>query len=69
MITAPAPASAAQVLRESPLPLLRSLDVAENDDEVTLRGQVSSYYHKQLAQEAVLPVLGDRRLRNLLVVQ
>ena len=69
MATATALASAAKVLRDSPLPLLRSLEVAENDDEVTLRGQVSSYYHKQLAQEAVLPVLGARRLQNLLVVQ
>ena len=61
-------ASAAQILQKSHLPHLRSLDVDESSDEVVLRGQVGSYYHKQLAQEAVLAVLGDRRLKNLVVV-
>lgn len=61
-------ASAAQVLRESPLPQLRSLDVAESDHEVVLRGRVYSYFQKQMAQESVLPLLGERRLRNLVTV-
>jgi hypothetical protein len=60
--------SAAKVLRDSPLPMLRALDVSETDDEVVLRGRVNSYYQKQLAQEAILPVLGPRRLQNLVVV-
>lgn len=61
-------ASAAQVLRDSPLPQLRTIDVAESDNEVVLRGRVNSYFQKQLAQESVLPLLGERRLRNLVTV-
>ena len=33
-----------------------------------LRGRVNSYFQKQLAQESVLPLLGERRLRNLVTV-
>jgi hypothetical protein len=62
------PRSAAQALRDSPLPLLRTLDVSETDQEITISGSVSSYYYKQLAQEAVMPLLGRRRLHNLVVV-
>jgi len=62
------PRSAAQALRESSLPLLRTLSVTETDEDVTISGRVSCYYHKQLAQEAVLPLLGRRRLRNQVVV-
>ena len=61
-------ASAAQVLRDSPLPQLRDLDVAESENEVVLRGRVFSYFQKQMAQESVLPILGVRRLRNLVTV-
>lgn len=35
---------------------LRRLLVIETDDGLTLRGSVSSYYHKQLAQETALAV-------------
>ena len=61
--------TAAQALRDSPLPLLRSLSVTETDNEITLSGFVGSYYFKQLAQEAILPYLGQRRLRNQVVVR
>jgi hypothetical protein len=57
-----------EVLRDSPRPQLRSIDVTEDDDEVVLNGRVNSYFEKQLAQETVLPVLGPRRLRNLVIV-
>jgi undecaprenyl-diphosphatase len=60
--------SASQVLRDSPRPQLRSIDVVEDEDEVVLNGRVDSYFEKQLAQETVLPVLGPRRLRNLVIV-
>lgn len=61
--------SAAQLLRDSPLPQhLRRIEVAEDENEIVLLGEVNSYYHKQLAQEAVLPALAGRRLRNLLTV-
>lgn len=57
-----------EALRSSPLPQLRRLVVTVNDTEVIITGQVSSYYMKQLAQEAVRPTLGDRRLLNLVEV-
>jgi hypothetical protein len=60
--------SASQALRESPLPLIRSLAIDETESEVTLTGQVHSYYFKQLAQETILPALGRRRLVNRIVV-
>ena len=63
------PRTVAQVLRDSPLPLLRTLSVTESDQEVTLTGCVNSYYYKQLAQEAILPFLGRRRLKNQVVVR
>jgi hypothetical protein len=63
------PRSAADVLRDNPLPLLRNLCVSETEDELTISGRVCSYYYKQLAQEAVLPLLGHRRLNNVIVVQ
>jgi hypothetical protein len=61
--------SAADALRDCSLPFIRHLDVAETDDEIVLSGRVGTYYYKQLAQEAVMPVLGDRRLRNAIVVE
>jgi len=62
-------ASAAQVLRSSPLPVLRKLAVEETDREVVISGSVNSYYLKQLAQETVLPVIGGRRLLNRVQVE
>jgi hypothetical protein len=44
--------------------MLRRLRVAETDDEIIISGTVPSFYLKQLAQEAVRPLLGSRRLRN-----
>jgi hypothetical protein len=55
---------AGQVLQQSPIPALRKLSVEENDQIVVLLGSVSSYYLKQLAQESIMPVLGDRQLQN-----
>jgi hypothetical protein len=59
---------AGQVLRQSPIPALRKLSVEENDHSVVLSGSVSSYYLKQLAQETIMPVLGDRQLHNGVIV-
>lgn len=56
------------VLTTSPLPELRRLVVTVNLDEVVITGQVRSYYLKQMAQEALRPTLGDRRLLNLVEV-
>jgi osmotically-inducible protein OsmY len=55
---------AVQALRQSPIPALRHLQVEETDREVVLSGSVTTYYMKQLAQEAVMPLLGDRQLQN-----
>jgi len=57
-------AGPAEALTGSPLPQLRRLVVTENDAEVVITGRVPSYYLKQLAQEAVRPALGRRRLLN-----
>jgi hypothetical protein len=56
------------VLRQSPIPVLRRLHVDESEQEIILSGAVSSYYLKQLAQEALMPVLGSRQLHNRILV-
>ena len=53
-----------QALRQSPIPALRKLCVEETDSEVVISGCVSSYYLKQLAQETVMPLIGQRGLHN-----
>jgi hypothetical protein len=53
-----------EVLKRNALPPLRLLKVEETDSTVVLTGTVSSYYHKQLAQEAVMSLLAGRRLLN-----
>jgi hypothetical protein len=58
------PSRAALALRQSPIPALRKLSLAESDSAVIIEGRVSSYYLKQLAQETVMPTLGGRRLSN-----
>jgi hypothetical protein len=58
-----------QVLRHNPIPALRILALEETDAEVVLSGSVSSYYLKQLAQEAVLPLIGQRHLLNQIIVE
>ena len=60
----PLPYAPSEVLTASPLPQLRGLVVTVNESEVVITGRVSSYYMKQLAQEALRPTLGDRRLLN-----
>ena len=58
------PPEPAEVLTSSPLPQLRRLVVTVSEGEVVITGQVPSYYLKQLAQEAIRPALGRRRLLN-----
>jgi hypothetical protein len=60
-VLVPEPADA---LTSSPLGQLRRLVVIANDLQVIITGQVSSYYLKQMAQETVRPLLGDRTLLN-----
>lgn len=59
---------AADLLMQSPQPLLRRLHVEERDDEVVLAGRVPTFFLKQLAQETIRPFLGSRRLLNRIVV-
>jgi hypothetical protein len=63
-----AESSATYVLRQSPQPLLRRLDVYESEEEVILAGTLPSYFLKQVAQESIRPVLAGRRLLNRIVV-
>jgi hypothetical protein len=59
-----APPEPAEVLTSSPLPQLRRLIVTVSEGEVVITGRVPSFYLKQLAQEAIRPALGRRRLLN-----
>jgi hypothetical protein len=46
-------ARAQQVLAASPVYALRELVVEQDGDTLQIRGTVSSFYHKQLAQEVI----------------
>src|SRR5262245_41644678 len=58
------PPEPTELLTASPLPQLRRLVVTVSEGEVIITGRVPSYYFKQLAQEAIRPAVGDRRLLN-----
>ncbi len=53
-----------EALKRNSVPALRRLAVEEIEQIVVLTGTVSSYYLKQLAQEAVIPLLAGRKLLN-----
>jgi hypothetical protein len=55
-------------LRQSPIPALRKLSLDESDEALVISGSVPSYYLKQLAQEAVIPLLAGRQLHNRVAV-
>lgn len=54
----------ALALRRSPIPALRKLTLEDNETGVIIKGEVGSYYLKQLAQETILPLLDGRKLLN-----
>ncbi|MCS7468128.1 BON domain-containing protein [Stieleria sp. ICT_E10.1] len=56
--------AASALLAKSSVQELRALRVDEDSNELRLRGKVRSFYHKQLAQEAVLPVAGSLQVVN-----
>lgn len=56
------------LLRDNPVNDLRRLDVTETESEIVIAGIVSTYYLKQMAQEAVRPALAGRKLRNNVIV-
>src|SRR5215510_2092831 len=60
---------AAHALRQSPHPALHVLSIEETETAIVITGRVTSYYLKQLAQEAVMPVRGERQLVNRVIVE
>mgnify|MGYP001817592390 CR=1 FL=1 len=56
--------AATAMLAQSSVPELRTLRVDEESNELQLRGKVRSFYHKQLAQEAVFRVAGELQVVN-----
>ena len=55
---------AAMALRQSPISALHNLEVSAEGEVIVLTGKVGSYYYKQLAQETVVSVAGDREIVN-----
>lgn len=55
-------------LAQTGYPRLKEVECSYQDGTMTLRGRVSSYYLKQLAQEALRNVTHVRRLINHLEV-
>jgi hypothetical protein len=66
--TTVSPPRAVDAIRRNSIPVLRGLSVEETDELLVLSGHVPSYYHKQLAQETVVPFLNGRELVNRVVV-
>lgn len=60
---------AQQALAASPVYALRDLLVEQQGDSLLLRGSVSSYYHKQLAQEVVRHAAAGVELVNSIAVR
>jgi hypothetical protein len=58
------PSPIVQALRQRNIPALRRVSVEETETTIVLKGTVPSYYMKQLAQESVLSLCGQRRLVN-----
>ncbi len=56
-------------LASSPIYELRDLQVGNRNGRLLISGAVSSYYHKQLAQEVVRSVCAGVEVRNSIRVQ
>lgn len=66
MTLEPSPLSA--IFEQKKIPGLTRIQVEESDSVVILTGTVPSFYHKQLAQEALISLLNGRKLVNHLLV-
>ena len=55
---------AVSALRQSGISALQNLEVTAHGNRIVLKGRVGSYYHKQLAQEAVIAVANGREVVN-----
>lgn len=58
-----------QALQQTGHSALRDADMSLRDGVIYLEGSVTSYYQKQLAQEAVRHVFGEKIFRNNLEVK
>lgn len=68
-VLAPDMAKAGQnCLRRSPYPAVRNVSCEHHQGAIFLHGRVPSYYHKQVAQEAVARLPGVTRIVNALEV-
>lgn len=56
-------------LASSPIPELNAVQVEKNSSGLVMRGVVSSFYHKQLAQETVRLVARELELANFVEVR
>jgi hypothetical protein len=56
-------------LMESPVSVLRELTVVQSKGVLRISGEVSTFYHKQLAQEVVRSVADGMRVANLVHVK
>ena len=59
---------AADALKHSPHPALRGLHIEQVEDRIILRGRVSSFYLKQLAQETVMALHAGKEIVNEVTV-
>jgi len=60
---------AQSALASSPIYELRDLQVEHRDDALLISGAVSSFYHKQLAQEVVRSVCEGIEVQNTIRVE
>lgn len=56
-------------LTNSPIMVLRELEVEQNGEALVISGRVNSFYEKQLAQEAIRAVCRDIDLCNTVDVR
>ncbi|MFO0012512.1 MAG: BON domain-containing protein [Planctomycetota bacterium] len=60
---------ATKLLHESPFPELHGIAVEQQGEKVCLRGEVQTYFLKQLAQETVRSATRGLEVRNELLVE
>jgi len=60
---------AQMALSSSPIYELRDLQVEQREGTLLISGSVSSYYHKQLAQEVVRSVCEGIEVNNSILVE
>ena len=60
---------AQSALRSSPIVALRDLIVEQSGESLVISGKVTSFYQKQMAQEAIRAVCHDVELLNTVAVR